>query len=247
MRMDDTNGEGPGPAASPLARLQHRLRGSWTLFFFELLAVAAIFYADNVLHVIWFSKTLYLFALGVVSLAVRGVSWRRIGVPFSWPGRKWLVPLIAGIAAGVLIEAQELFLTQPLLIHLTGTPPDLSDFHEVRGNWKLAAIGLPLIWVMAGFGEEWVWRGWLMNRVAAVFRKPWLGWLVSLAAVNAMFGLAHFYQGLTGMVEAGLDGVLFGLVYLAAGRNLWVAVLAHGVQDTTDLVLIFTGTYPTPV
>jgi hypothetical protein len=31
-----------------------------------------------------------------------------------------------------LIEAQELFLTQPPLIRLTGHPPDLSDFHGVQ-------------------------------------------------------------------------------------------------------------------
>ena len=39
-------------------------------------------------------------------------------------------------------------------------------------------------------------------------------------------------------------GVLLGLIYLGARRNLFAPVLAHGVQDTVDLLLIFLGVYP---
>jgi membrane protease YdiL (CAAX protease family) len=39
-------------------------------------------------------------------------------------------------------------------------------------------------------------------------------------------------------------GLLLGLIYLRTGRNLAVPIIAHGVSDTIDFVLIFFGKYP---
>jgi membrane protease YdiL (CAAX protease family) len=244
MTSDLPNGEGPRPAESGLARLRRGLSESRALLIFELLAVAAIFVADDVLHLIWLSKTLYLFVLGALSLLARGVSWGDIG--FRFP-RHWPMLVLIGVGAGALIEAQELYFTQPLLIQFTGRMPDLSDFHGVRGNWKYVWLGVPFIWVLAAFGEEWVYRGYLMNRLADLFGRRWTGWVVAVIAVNVVFGLAHFYQGPIGMIEAGEDGLLFAFVYFVTGRNLIAPMIAHGIQDSTDLFLAFTGHYPIPI
>ncbi len=45
-------------------------------------------------------------------------------------------------------------------------------------------------------------------------------------------------------MEEGIAGVLLGLIYLGTGRNLAVPIVAHGVQDTIDMVLIFFGKFP---
>jgi membrane protease YdiL (CAAX protease family) len=36
-------------------------------------------------------------------------------------------------------------------------------------------------------------------------------------------------------IANGLVGLAFAIVYLATGRNLWAAILAHGVMDTTGV------------
>lgn len=54
----------------------------------------------------------------------------------------------------------------------------------------------------------------------------------------------HVYQGATGIVENFIDGALLGILYLGSGRNLWVPIVAHGVTDTLDSLIIFTGHYP---
>ncbi|MFZ0587931.1 MAG: CPBP family intramembrane glutamic endopeptidase, partial [Candidatus Sulfotelmatobacter sp.] len=69
-------------------------------------------------------------------------------------------------------------------------------------------------------------------------------WIVSLLAISVVFGLAHYHQGLTGIVEEGSDGLILGLVYLACGRNLAVPIVIHGVCDTIDIALLFLGKYP---
>jgi membrane protease YdiL (CAAX protease family) len=38
--------------------------------------------------------------------------------------------------------------------------------------------------------------------------------------------------------------VIFGIAYLANGRNLWAPIIAHGVYDTIGFVLIYLGRYP---
>ena len=89
-----------------------------------------------------------------------------------------------------------------------------------------------------------VYRGYLMNRVADLLNRTRGAWIVSLFAVHVGFGLLHAYQGLTGAIDEGLMGILLGLMYLRTGRNLAVPIIAHGIQDTIDFVLIFFGKYP---
>ncbi len=83
-----------------------------------------------------------------------------------------------------------------------------------------------------------------MNRVADLLNCKRNAWIVSLIAVHVVFGLAHSYQGLTGVIDEGLMGVLLAAIYLRTGRNLAVPIVAHGVQDSIDLILIFAGRYP---
>jgi len=214
-------------------------QSNW-LAFAEFALVALVFVADNK-HLIPVSKTPFLLLLGWISIRIRGLRWRNLGFTLN---RGWLLTLALGVGAGLLMEAFELFVSQPLLIRITGKQPDLSDVQAIYGNLKWTLILLALTWPLAAFGEEMVWRGYLMNRVAGIGKHTRLAWIVGLVAVNMAFGYAHSYQGVTGIIDEGLMGVLLGLFYLGTGSNLSVPIIAHGVADTVDLLLIFFGKYP---
>jgi membrane protease YdiL (CAAX protease family) len=94
-----------------------------------------------------------------------------------------------------------------------------------------------LAWSVAAFGEEMVYRGYLMDRVADLLNRTRHAWIISLIAVQVGFGLAHAYQGVTGVIDEGLMGLLLRLIYLGTGRNLAVSIVAHGIADTTDFDL----------
>ena len=126
----------------------------------------------------------------------------------------------------------------------TGKMPDLSDFADVAGNWKMLFFWLALIWLLGALGEEIVYRGYLMNRVAGLFRNTRAAWIVSLVVVSVVFGCAHLDQGSTGMIENIWNGLLLGALYLASGRNLAVPTIAHGITDTIDLLLMYFHVYP---
>ncbi|HSY90807.1 MAG TPA: CPBP family glutamic-type intramembrane protease [Candidatus Binatus sp.] len=223
-----------------LKSLQQRARGSVALALAEFAIVAALFWAD-VHHHIYVSKTPYLFVLGWASLRLRGMRWKDVG--FARP-RSWGKALLLGCTVGVVMEALELFITQPLLARWLGKMPDLSDFADMTGNLKVFLFYMVLLWTLGALGEEIDYRGYLMNRVAGVFRDTKAAWVVSLIVVSIVFGCGHLDQGWTGMIENVWNGLLLGALYLACGRNLAVPVIAHAVGDTLDFLLIYLGKYP---
>jgi uncharacterized protein len=224
----------------PDVSIQRRSRDSLWLVLAEFAVVAALFVAD-IYHHILLSKTPYLFLLGWASLRLRGMRWKDVG--FARP-RSWSKAFLAGIAFGVGMELFELFVSQPLLARWLGKMPDLSDFADMVGNLKVFLIYIVLVWVLGALGEEIVYRGYLMNRVANIFRDTKAAWGLSLVAVSVIFGCAHLDQGATGMIENVWDGLLLGALYLICGRNLAAPVIAHAVTDSLDFVLIYLGKYP---
>jgi uncharacterized protein len=217
-------------------------RSSRWLILVELAIVALIFVADAH-HLIRFSKTPYLVAFAWLSLRVRGLTWRSIGLRLY---RDWPTTIALGIAAGIFLEAIELYISQPFLVRVLHKPPDLDAFNALHGNLKLTLLFILLAWVFAAFGEEMIYRGYLMNRVADFFHRTRWAWIFSLLAVHVAFGLAHAYQGKTGIIDEAFMGLLLGALYLATRRNLAVPIVAHGVSDSIDFILIYLGRYPMP-
>lgn len=231
------------PAAdrtSPLDALRRRLRDSRALILFELAILAAIFIADE-LGYIFFTKTLYLLAFAVAMFWLRGARWRDVG--FCLPAG-WLRLVGIGLAAGVAMSALELLVTQPILVRLTGEYPDLELFRPAIGNLQLWLLLIAGSWTIAAFGEELVYRGWVLNRLNDLFGRSGVGTAAALIAMTLIFAFAHGYQGFTGVAENAVAALLLGGLYLATGRNLIAPIVAHGLVDTIDFTLIYLGRYP---
>lgn len=220
---------------------RRRLRESKWLILIELALVAAIFYADH-LNLIVFSKTPYLLVVAWLSLFIRDVRWRDLGarIPSHWPRH-----LLVGVAFGLALSGLELFITQPLLVALTGEWPDLEGFRRLIGNAQLLVVAIALSWLLAAVGEELVYRSWLLTRLFNLIGdSTHLRVGIAVAVMSVIFGIAHADQGFTGIAETAVHGLLLGILFLAMGRNLLAPVVAHGVVDTIDVVLIYLGRYP---
>ena len=215
-------------------------RDSVCLVAIEFAIIAALFVADFKHH-IYVSKVPWLFLLAWISLRWRGLRWRDVGLARP---QNWRLTLAIGVLCGIAMELLELFVTQPLLVKLFGKMPDLSALGDVQGNWKMVLLFLVATWTLAAFGEEMVYRGYLMDRVAGLFRNPKVVWTISLVGVSFLFGLAHIDQGITWQVENMIAGLLLGVIFLATGCNMWAAIIAHGVTDTVDFLLLYFGKYP---
>ena len=85
-------------------------------------------------------------------------------------------------------------------------------------------LDMVLISVLAGLGEEVLFRGFMQTTLAGV-----IGLWAAVVLTGIVFGLAHFIT-ITYAVYATVIGVYLGLL-LITFDNLLVPVLAHGVYD----------------
>ncbi len=204
----------------------------------EIVVVLGITVGHRVLRIIPVDETLPILILGWLSLWLRRVGWRGIGLtrPADW-GR--VVAL--GIGTGIVLQLLSEFVTEPGIRYLTHQTADMSEFAPLVGNLKLAALYFVLVWTWAAFGEELTYRGYVLNRAADLGGRTRSAWVVGLVLVTGLFGFGHSYQGIAGMMDTGIHGLVLGILYLASGRNLWASIIAHGVCDTIAIVAVFFG------
>ena len=221
-----------------MPRIQHSI----------LLRIAPLFELVLAGMIIWatfapipFGGTIALLLLASTSLWLRGSGWREIGLrrPASWPRT-----ILLGVSIGVAAQAVDLFAITPLLTRITGHPPDVSFFRSVIGNTRQLFYWLAISWSFAGFGEEMVFRGYLLNRAADLVGRSPVGWTIAAILSSALFGLAHSYQGVAGFIDIAFSALIPIAAYFATGRNLWVPIIIHGVGDSVGFFLIFLGRYP---
>ena len=179
-----------------------------------------------------------LIAIAIVAFETRApVRALGLGRP-----RSILRTILLGIAAGFgMLFFSKLLLT-PIAEALTGIPRDLSAFEFVRGDLASYLQLMPLIWIGAAICEEIVFRAFLIGRLETAFGGA--SRIATAAAVllsSALFGLAHTYQGPTGVLITGALGLIFACVYAYGGRNLWLNIVVHGIYDTLSLGLVLTS------
>jgi len=90
-----------------------------------------------------------------------------------------------------------------------------ADMLPVTGKEKKWWLAVSLT---AGVTEEIIYRGFLAYAFSHLF-PAWSVWWILLAS-SVMFGLAHTYQGVAGVVRTGAVGAVFAMLYAATGSIL---------------------------
>jgi uncharacterized protein len=183
----------------------------------------------------------------VVWLSAPGVSAGQVGL--GWPQR-W--PGVLASVASLLVLALVAFSTVALRSGALSGPavpagpapvrPGEARHAEPAGSSTIALLPrtpqerrlFAVVGVTAGVCEEWLYRGFLLALVAAV--APGLPGPVLVLVAALAFGLAHAYQGLTGVVTTGVLGGVLAAVYLSTG-SLLLPVLLHAVIDLRFLLV----------
>jgi hypothetical protein len=172
--------------------------------------------------------TLTALILGKVTPAELG-----LGLPTSW-----LTTILIALAGLAVILAYS-----PIADRLASRwfkkAPTLQAFGVIQQSLPKLIIGILVAWVLGGFLEELVARGIVLNSVEAML-TPSLsapaadGIAVCVAAAGA--GMMHFYQGPRAMAIIAQLSILFGLLFVVSGHNLWVVMICHGLYDTIAFV-----------
>ncbi len=183
--------------------------------------------------------TISLVILWIVS-RLRSASWRYFGLirPKNW-FRTLLKSL--GVALAILLTVK--LIINSIMNTLPGAGnQDLSRFDYLNGDLPNLIIMLVNIWITAAFLEEFLFRGYLLNRlIELIGSQTKIAWIFAVVGQAVIFGLVHAYQSPVGMFKVGLIGLVFGLAFRPVGRNLWSLILAHGLIDSLDMVTHYFG------
>jgi len=180
--------------------------------------------------VVWVANVLMM-ATVWVGLRLRGQTWEVLGKTVLLS----VAVLLAGVAGFVVGSI--------VAVNVTAlrAGADMSGYDYMQGNLPMLLLALAAVYVVSSFGEEVIYRGFLMNRVAEIGGSSKLAWRIAVVISAVVFGLVHFSWGLFGVIQTTFMGLALAIAYLAVGRKLWVLVLAHAYMDTALLVQLYLG------
>jgi membrane protease YdiL (CAAX protease family) len=119
------------------------------------------------------------------------------------------------------------------------TPPNLKTFNKLqKSKWNLI-IGIVIAWILGGFIEEIGIRGIVLKFISSLvmnFVTPFLGNIIAITGAALTATLFHYYQGTKAMSIIFQLSVLFGLLYVVSGYNLWSVIICHGLYDTIAFI-----------
>jgi membrane protease YdiL (CAAX protease family) len=161
-----------------------------------------------------------------------GTPWRDIGYvrPKSWP-----LTVAIGIVFGVAVKLVMKTIVMPLL----GADPVNHAYHYLAGNTAALPGAVFLMIVVAGFGEETVFRGFLFERLGKLFGSGVAAKTSVVLITTVWFALLHYKeQGTPGVEQALFTGLAFGTTMAVTGR-IFMLMVVHAAFDLTAVAIIY--------
>lgn len=163
-----------------------------------------------------------------------GMRWSNLGM--RRPSHPWWlfaqVPVV--LVAWLAVSAGAAALVGQYL----PSPDTSARFGDLAGNLPASLWWIAIGWLIGGFAEEIIFRGFLLNRLEALLPRGTRGTVMALFLQAFLFGTVHAYnRGLFGLLVLGAVGAVLGTFYLLFHRNLWPVILAHGLGNTLGFLV----------
>jgi membrane protease YdiL (CAAX protease family) len=176
-------------------------------------------------------------------IALVTVGWRAIlrfdvgaTVPSWLPQRGGARTLVAGVLIGLLL----MIALSALQVRRSASIREKMEEAFLRLSFILPLTGEERIWwifvsLTAGICEEILYRGFLIHYFFAV---PFhVGLLLAVITSSMIFGAAHLYQGLAGVISTAILGLIFSAIFLTTG-TLLVPMILHALIDLRVLLIL---------
>ncbi|MFA4979518.1 CAAX amino terminal protease self- immunity [compost metagenome] len=129
----------------------------------------------------------------------------------------------------------------PVIKHLFNVP-DYTEYNFIRSSIARLIMTIVAAWIIGGFYEEVVFRGYIQNILEKRLFKGIGRWL-PIVITSILFGLYHLQQDIFAVIAACLGGLYWGILYKKWNNNLWVSIISHALFDMITLILIYTGKF----
>jgi uncharacterized protein len=184
--------------------------------------------------IIYFGNALFIPLSAILVLLWARLSqtpWGDIG--FIRP-RSWVRTVALGVAGGVALK----LLMKTVVMPLLGAPPINEVFHHLVGN-RAALEALYAVTIVAAFGEETLFRGFMFERFGRLFGTRARAMTLIVLITSLWFGLDHYsVQGIPGVQQGIIVGLVYGTIY-ALTREIWTVMVVHAGFNLTGLAIIY--------
>jgi membrane protease YdiL (CAAX protease family) len=199
---------------------------------------------ENLLYqqlVVWFANILLLTYVWI-GLKLRNEGWKDFGLTvryISWSEgfKGFLITLlVAVLGLGAFV------LGGIIMASFTSIPEniDVSGYDYLKDNVGMLILSLGLIYIVSSFGEEVIYRAFLINRITKLIGKQTKKTaFIAVILSSIIFGLVHYEWGPMGIVQTGCMALVMGSFYIILKKRLWILVLAHAYMDTLLMVQVY--------
>ena len=190
---------------------------------------------------VWVANVVML-GLAALGIKLRGESLDSIGLTFERPSISVFCWALLKSILFLVFAASAFIFGTIVMANVVGIPEgaDMTKYNYLQGNLPMLLLSLAGVYVVSSFGEEVVYRGFLITRLQSLFGgKSRIAVISALVTSSLIFGFAHFEWGPTGIVQTTFMGAALGACFLWDNRNLWPLILAHGLMDTLLLVPLY--------
>ncbi|HEV2960878.1 MAG TPA: type II CAAX endopeptidase family protein [Candidatus Angelobacter sp.] len=146
---------------------------------------------------------------------------------------------IRDAAVGVVFGITFKFLMKAVVMPLLGADPVNHAYHYLAGNRAALPGAILTMIVVAGWGEETVFRGYMFERLSKLLGSG-MGAKTSIVLITSvLFGALHYFvQGVPGVEQAMITGAVFGTIFAYTG-SIFMPMVAHAAFDLTAVAIIY--------
>jgi membrane protease YdiL (CAAX protease family) len=210
---------------------------------FALFKILKPYAGDNLrlkMGIIW-CINIFMLLLVWLGIKLRGQKWSDFGLTFGRISLKESLRTILLSIVVCILGLLGFILGSFIMANITGMPEsaDMSNYEYLHNNIFMLILTLCGVYIASSFGEEVIYRAFLINRISELGLDSKYGKVATLLISAVIFGFMHFEWGPTGIVSTGLMGLVMGIFYMRFKKKLWILVLAHAYMDTILLVQIY--------
>ena len=169
--------------------------------------------------------------LGHFGFGFKKVTWK-IGLKTFLQSVLIFTLALAGFVIGSILMANIIGIPEP---------SDMSNYNFLKDNIGMLFLTLGGVYIVASFGEEVIYRAFLINRISELGLTSKAGRIIVVVISAIVFGLAHYSWGLMGVVQTSFMGLALGFSYLFLKKRIWVLIIAHAYMDTILMVQMYLG------
>jgi membrane protease YdiL (CAAX protease family) len=203
----------------------------------DIIMIAFVMLFPHYGHLPMYAYPFVVLGIVWIYLNLNGESFNSIGFRFS--DLKWRAFYVGG-AMGLLYAAFHYWLLGPFITHLGFKSANLSDFNFIRHHF----INYILLLLLAAFlvipYEEIIFRGFIFNRIRAIFRSG-SSFIISGLITSMLFALYHWQEGLGAVIAIFIFALFITWLYKLFKGNLWYLIFFHILYDTFMLTVILLG------